>query len=176
MFKVLKTQRLTLIDCDQKTLEIAIESDLQLGQHLRITVPENWSEFGQRALTSSLKKITSSENEQGWWTYLPIHTKDQVLIGICGYKGKPTAGGMVEIGYEITKLYRNKGLATEVVNALVKNAFQNHLVNCIQAHTLGENNASTKVLLKCGFLKTLDIEDDKRRRLWRWELKKQSNK
>ena len=75
------------------------------------------------------------------------------MIGGGGYKGKPTAEGMVELGYEITSNYRNNGYATEMARGLIAHAFTNNMVKSIIAHTLAEENASTKVLQKCGFKK-----------------------
>lgn len=122
----------------------------------------------------ALDKLKSGEREFGWWTYLPIHKAENKLIGSCGYKGQPNEDGEVEIGYEIKSEYRNKGLATELAKALVENAFNFDTVNSVQAHTLGEVNASTKVLSKCGFQKTDEIEDKENGAIWKWELKREN--
>jgi [ribosomal protein S5]-alanine N-acetyltransferase len=169
---MLETKNLFLISCDKETLEFAIEGNQQLAKHLNLTVPENWTEFGTPALKYSLEKITSGENEQGWWTYFPIHKADKKLIGSCGYKGAPDTNGIVEIGYEIAGDYRNQGLATEVVSVLIKNAFANENVKAVQAHTLAEINASTKVLAKCGFVKIQEIDDPEDGKIWQWKMKK----
>ena len=41
----------------------------------------------------------------------------QTLIGSCGFKGK-LVDGKVEVGYEITEVYRSNGYATEILNLL----------------------------------------------------------
>lgn len=151
MNKKIETENLTLIACDKQTLEYALAGNRLLSDHINVTVPDNWTEFGARALKYSLDKLKSGKSEFGWWTYLPIHKADNKLIGSCGYKGQPNENGEVEIGYEIKTEYRDKGLATELAKALVENAFNFETVNSVQAHTLGEINASTKVLSKCGF-------------------------
>ena len=166
----IETQNLILIACDVQTLEIAIAGNQQLSQHIKATVPDNWTEFGSRALKYALDKLKSGEDESGWWTYFPIHKSDNKLIGSCGYKGKPNENGEVEIGYEISNTYRNKGLATEISKALVDNAFNFESVKSIQAHTLGEINPSTKVLLKSGFKKIDDIQDKENGTLWKWGI------
>jgi RimJ/RimL family protein N-acetyltransferase len=137
-----------------------------------VTVPDNWTEFGVGALQYSLDKLSLSEREQGWWTYFPIHKTDNTLIGSGGYKGKPTEQGIVEIGYEISPDYRNKGLATEMTRALIDNAFSLKQVTAIMAHTLGQVNASTRILTKCGFEKTEEINDPDDGMIWKWELKR----
>ncbi len=168
--KRIETENLVIIACDQEMLELAILGNQQLSDYIRATVPENWTEFGARALQHSLDKLKASENEKNWWSYLPIHKADNMLIGLCGYKGQPNENGMVEFGYEIKADYRNKGLATELAKALVSNAFDFEEVKFMQAHTLGEINASTQVLLKCGFQKIDEIPNKELGILWKWQL------
>lgn len=167
----IETEHLQLIACDRKILEEALTSNDHLAEHLNITVPENWSEFGNSALNYALAQI-NSESETGWWTYLPVHKEDNKLIGSCGYKGRPDENGAVEIGYEIKEDYRNRGLATELAKALIQQAFAQEEVKTVQAHTLGEMNPSSRVLSKCGFVKTAELNDEDHGTIWKWELKK----
>jgi [ribosomal protein S5]-alanine N-acetyltransferase len=173
--KKIETENLVIIACDQEILELAIAGNQQLSDCIQATVPDNWTEFGARALQYSLEKLKSSENEKNWWSYLPIYKADNMLIGLCGYKGQPNEHGMVEFGYEIKADYRNKGFATELAKALIKNAFDFEEIKSIQAHTLGEKNASTQVLVKCGFQKIDEISNKELGMLWKWELKKTNN-
>lgn len=166
----IETQRLELVACDRDILGEALKSNEHLARHLKINVPDHWSEFGNSALNYALAQINAGQSQTGWWTYLPIHKADNTLIGSCGYKGEPDEQGAVEIGYEIKSDYRNKGLATELANALVEHAFKNDRVRTVQAHTLGEINSSTRVLSKCGFVKTEEIQDEETGTLWKWEL------
>ena len=43
-------------------------------------------------------------------------------MGSGGFKGNPLGGG-VEIGYEIARVFRNRGLATEAVEGMISLAF-----------------------------------------------------
>ena len=172
MPKNIETQNLNLICCDKQTLEFALAGNLELAKLLNVIVPENWTEFGSRALKYSLDKLNSAESEKGWWSYLPIHKLDNKLIGLCGYKGQPNEEGQVEIGYEIKVEYRNKGFATELAKALIENAFNFETVHSIQAHTLGHFNSSTKVLSNCGFKKIDEADGKELGILWKWELKR----
>jgi RimJ/RimL family protein N-acetyltransferase len=175
MRKILETERLKLIACDKELLQVAIEGNDKLATYLGATVPANWTEFGERALEYALRKLEHDESEKNWWTYFPILKEENALIGTGGYKGKPTAEGIIEIGYEISKDYRNKGLATEFTHALVLNAFSNDTVKLVIAHTLGEINGSTKVLAKCNFVKAEEINDPSYGSIWKWELKRQAD-
>ena len=40
----------------------------------------------------------------------------------------------------------------------------------VTAHTLAEENASTKVLQRCGFTRTAELIDPDEGPVWRWEL------
>jgi len=169
----IETKNLKLIPCDTDILKSAIEGNEILANKLKVTVQGNWTEFGVGALKYSLDRLTESEEEKNWWTYFPIHKQDNKLIGSGGYKGKPTTEGTVEVGYEIASGYRNRGLATEMTKGLIENAFRDDRVTSIIAHTLGQENPSTKVLQKCGFEKVEEINDPEDGLIWKWELKRQ---
>lgn len=170
--QIIETERLKLLRCDRQILQTAISGNESLSKLLKVDVPEQWTEFGERALMYSLAKLSSSPKEDGWWTYFPIHKKDNKLIGSGGYKGSPSKEGMVEIGYEIYSEYRCQGLATEFTRALVSNAFKDARVKCIVAHTLGESNPSTRVLTKNEFVKVEEFDDPEDGTIWKWELKR----
>ncbi|MBL0024226.1 MAG: GNAT family N-acetyltransferase [Saprospiraceae bacterium] len=169
---IIETKNLRLIPCDKEILVKAIEGNDKLEKMLNIKVADNWTEFGVDPFQFSLDRISEDMEEIGWLTYFPIHKQDNKLIGSAGYKGKPNENGSVEIGYEIAPHYRNKGFATEMAEALISNAFSDIKVKLIIAHTLREENASAKILTKCGFIKVGDIDDPDDGPIWKWELKK----
>jgi len=169
---IIETKNLKLISCDTEILKSAIEGNEILAKKINVTVQDNWTEFGVDALKYSLAKLAESEEEKNWWTYFPVYKKENKLIGSGGYKGKPTTDGIVELGYEIMSDYRNRGIATEMTKGLIENAFRDEKVKSIIAHTLGQDNPSTKVLRKCGFKKVEEINDPNDGLIWKWELKK----
>jgi ribosomal-protein-alanine N-acetyltransferase len=167
---IIKTKNLDLVACTPEILKSAIEADDLLSEKLSVNVQNDWTEFGFEALKFAHDKLNESETQKNWWTYLPIFRIENKLIGSGGYCGKPTEDGSVEIGYEICTGYRNRGLATEMAEGLIKNAFTDARVKSIIAHTLGLYNASTKVLQKCGFKKVAEINDPNDGILWKWRL------
>jgi ribosomal-protein-alanine N-acetyltransferase len=169
---IIETEHLRLIPCDVEILKSAINGNGQLAKTLGVTVVDNWTEFGVGPLQYSLERLLENPANFGWWTYFPIHQQDSKLIGSGGYKGNPTEVGSVELGYEIAPAYRNKGLATEMTKALVSNAFKDSRVQLIIAHTLGAENASAKVLAKCGFEKADEINDPEDGLIWKWKLQR----
>lgn len=159
--------RLRLVSCDLLVLQAAISGNEALAKLLQVEVLENWSEYGAAIFEYSLKKLEEAPYSQPWWSYLIIHQADNTLIGTCGYKGPPT-DGTVEIGYEIALPYRRRGLATEVAGLLRQNATEKPEIRLVQAHTLANPNASTRVLEKNGFqfVEELETEEGK---IWKWE-------
>ena len=85
----IKTNNLLLIAANEEILEAAILGNQPLERKLGIIVPNNWTQFGERALKHSLGKLNLGADEQNWWSYLPVHQQNNKLIGLCGYKGKP---------------------------------------------------------------------------------------
>ena len=168
----IETKNLRLIPCDTEMLKSAIQGNEILAKKINVTVVDNWTEFGIGALKYALDKLTESQEEKNWWTYFPIYKQDNKLIGSGGYKGKPTTDGTVELGYEIATEYRNRGLATEMTRGLIENAFRDDRVTSIIAHTLGQDNPSTKVLQKCGFEKVEEINDPDDGLIWKWEVRR----
>lgn len=90
-------------------------------------------------------------------------------IGFCGFKAPPTGSGSVEIAYGIAQPHQCRGYATECVRALTAFAFGHEQVQTVLAHTRPEPNASTRVLTKCGFSKTMEVLDPHDGPVWRWE-------
>lgn len=165
--KTLSTKRLLLINSTLEILEKVLTNDEALGQYLDIKIPESWTEFGAAPFQYALDRIKTNPEDSTWWSWLPILEAENILIGNCGYKGPPI-DGVVEIGYEVANLYRMQGFATEIATALMENAFSHDQVNTVIAHTLAEENASVKVLRKCGFQFVEEIEDPDDGTIWRW--------
>lgn len=167
----IETENLSLVQCSKEILEAALEGNHRLAEILNCKVSDHWSEFGLEAFPYVLEKIAERPQEITWWTYFPIYKKDNQLIGSGGYKGGPTEFGTVEIGYEISPGYRNRGLATEMAIGLIHHAFCDDRVKSILAHTLAHKNPSTSVLRKCGFEKIEEINDPNDGLIWKWKLK-----
>jgi RimJ/RimL family protein N-acetyltransferase len=124
------------------------------------------------------------------------------IVGRCGFKGPPDHDGMVEIAYYVAPEHEGKGYATEAAAALTSYAFSHEQVRVVRAHTLAtgvvgrlpstgvadvkgaasrdaanneiaaEENASARVLTKCGFRRVGEIVDPEDGLVWRWERAK----
>ncbi len=107
--------RIHLINCNSTILNWILEGDLVLSQNLKINVPESWTEFGRDIFKFSLDAIKNNPPSKIWYAYLPIETNSNTLIGTCGFKGEPK-NGLVEIGYEVSHEFRNKGYPRILLN------------------------------------------------------------
>lgn len=144
-------------------LEALAASDKVFTARFGISVVADWVGFPE-ALPIALDGARRRP-EDPWGTHL-FFDDDGALVGFGGFKGEPR-GGEVEVGYAVAPARQGRGIATSVVEQLVSRA---HMagVRVVSAHTLAEENASTAVLLKCGFAR--DRRHDAAGGVWRWEL------
>jgi [ribosomal protein S5]-alanine N-acetyltransferase len=98
-----------------------------------------------------------------------VETAENVVIGMCGYKGPPNQDATVEIAYGLAPAYQGRGYATEAARELTARAFATGQVRRVIAHTLPEPNASTRVLTRCGFIHVGEVIDPEDGLVWRWE-------
>lgn len=102
-----------------------------------------------------------------------VDRTSNVLIGTAGFKGAPDGNGIAEIAYGVVALFEGKGYATEAAGMLVEFANNDPRVRIVRAHTLPENNASTRVLRKNGFVFVGEVVDPDDGPVWRWERTKE---
>ena len=172
----IETARLRLVPCEERHFEAILDNPCQLGPLLGATVPENGFEFPGVASIETVRffyeRLKADPGLLGWWMYLFVHVGDAALVGQGGYKGRADRDGMVEIGYAISPAYRRRGLATEAARGLVDHAFVYDHVSRVDAHTLAEPNASTRVLGKVGMEYAETVEDPRIGETWRWSLRR----
>ena len=101
--------------------------------------------------------------------YAIVDRDSSSVIGSAGFKGRPDAEGVVEIAYGIVPAFQGRGYATETAQALVVYAFGCGGARLVRAHTLPTPNASTRVLVKCGFNHIGEVVDPEDGLVWRWE-------
>ncbi|MBU3114279.1 GNAT family N-acetyltransferase [Clostridium lacusfryxellense] len=67
-----------------------------------------------------------------------------------------------EVGYAISKYYRNKGYTTQAVQGLIKYMFEKTNIKVLNAIVLSHNVSSNRVIQKCGFRYMNNIEIENR--------------
>ncbi len=145
---------------------------LEAGDHVfasrfGIPVMDGWVGFPEALPLAVHGARDRSEDE--WGSHLFFDDVDGALVGFGGFKGEPR-DGEVELGYAIAPSRRGRGIATAVVGVLVERA-RSAGVSTVTAHTLGEENPSTAVLRKNGFVRAGDVDDPDEGTVWRWEFR-----
>lgn len=87
-------------------------------------------------------------------------------VGGVGFLSAPDADGVVEVGYGLAESARGHGYATEALSAVIGWAAA-HGVTAVEAMTAPDNEASHRVLDRCGFVRAGEIDADEGR-LLRW--------
>jgi len=118
-----------------------------------------------------LEQLRSARGADPWKIGFAVVARAKgIVIGSAGFKGPPDEQGIVEAAYGIVPAWEGKGCATAALRELLAFAFADPRVRRVRAHTLPEDNASTRVLTKNGFTKLGEVTDPEDGRVWRWEL------
>lgn len=171
--KAERGQRITLLVQTPGHLRTLLEGVEAYECRFEIKVAEGVREFlaGPEVSAEFLARLKESAAPDPWKDGFAIfHNADNVIIGLCGFAGPPGADGTVEIAYGIAPGYQNRGYAGETAQELVAFALASGRVRTVCAHTLPENNASTRVLKKCGFTRTGEVTHPDDGLVWRWEM------
>jgi ribosomal-protein-alanine N-acetyltransferase len=172
----LKTRRLHLVAGTAELVRAQLSDPQRLALLLDARVPRlsplsPETEEAMECMTQALERRTG---QVGWWCwYFVLHnrvTGHRVLIGDGGFKGPPDAEGTVELGYALLRPYRNRGYATEAVQALLEWAFDSPEVRGVYAEAQMGNTASIRVLQKAGFR---EVGPGSERSLLRFEIGRQ---
>jgi ribosomal-protein-alanine N-acetyltransferase len=157
---------LSLLLPDVATLDAAIEGPHALSRVLGgRAVAEDWAGFPE-ALPRTRDELAADPRGARWRTRLFVLEQPPTLVGWGGFKGPPDEG-TVELGYAIAPDFRRRGLATEAVAQMLAEAFADDEVRTVIAHTLPEQNASTRVLERAGFANEGEVTEGEAT-VWRW--------
>jgi ribosomal-protein-alanine N-acetyltransferase len=152
-FSFLESHRLRLIAATPGLIAMDLRGRRALAEALGVIVPPNWPPdlYDRNALEYAAAQLRDPAERNWSFRYLVERTSEPgVLVGICGFKGRPDTGGSVEIGYSMLHQYRNRGLATEAVSRLVAWAFSHGRVREVTAETLPHLRQSIRVMEKSG--------------------------
>jgi [ribosomal protein S5]-alanine N-acetyltransferase len=170
---MIQTKRLNLISLQLPHFQAIINEDYPLlGKLLDVETPKTWSEMPDAAAILPYFQAMIGKEVHPFASYVVVHRADRRLIGTGGFKGQPNAEGMVEIGYEISKAYQGKGIATEAAHGLIHFAFSHPKVIVVQAHTLAHENASVAVLKKVAMHFEGLFDDPEDGAIWRWQIER----
>jgi [ribosomal protein S5]-alanine N-acetyltransferase len=166
-------QRISLLSQTPEHLRALLEGADAYQSRFGIGVAEGVRDFlaGPEVSADFLERLNGSAAADPWKDgFAVVHIADNTVIGLCSFTGPPSADQMVEIAYGIAPGYQNRGHAKEAAQELIAYAFASRRVRTIRAHTLPQNNASTRVLTKCGFTLIGEVTHPDDGVVWRWEM------
>ena len=102
-----------------------------------------------------------------WIGYLA--NDSNIIVGAAGFNGRPQ-NNIVEISYYTFEEYQGKGFASNACKELIKISKQQNPHITICAKTAPEENASTRILRKNGFVYKDIVQDHDIGDAWLWEL------
>jgi ribosomal-protein-alanine N-acetyltransferase len=123
------------------------------------------SEIGNSAIQSTVQLYTRVGWALPWIGYLAI--EQDACVGTCAFTSAPK-GGVVEIAYFTFPGYERKGVATRMAAFLVSLAKERAPEIVVTAHTLPEENVSTLVLRKLGFVFSGPKFHEQDGHIWVW--------
>lgn len=103
-----------------------------------------------------------------WCGYLAV--RDEVAVGVCGFRGPPDEREHVEIAYGIFPGYERQGLGSAMVEALVGIARDHNPQMTVVTTTEPEDEASSHLLTRMGFASAGECQDPYLGRAWSWWL------
>lgn len=153
-------------------LRALLESEEAFGERFGLGLAPGIRDFmvGDDLSPEFLATLAGATEVDPWTFGFAVVLEDEnLVIGIAGFKGPP-AEGLVEIAYGIAPDFKGQGYGTTVAGMVVAYATENADLRLIRAHTLPEENASTRVPENNGFCKRGPVEDPEDGMVWRWEL------
>ncbi|MBX7433748.1 GNAT family N-acetyltransferase [Mycobacterium sp. Y57] len=144
----------------------ALQSDpARFGRLIGSAVPVGWPEFPE-SVGYTLDRLREHPEEADWWMH--FFMSGGILFGSGGFAGPPDQG-VVEIGYELAPGFRGRGLGVAAARAMLDKAAAHGTVSMVVANTLPQENPSTGVLRRLGFMLAGEREDPDVGTTWHWE-------
>ncbi len=158
-FPILKTERLSLRKIEESDCDtiLFLRSDKVINEF--IYRPESSRTKNKADAHLFIQKIHSGIRRNQFISWgITLHKDPKIIGTICLWnfsKDLRTA----EVGYDLNPIYQGKGIMTEALNKVIHFG-QNELnFNKIEAFTHKENEASKKLLEKCGLALNTDRVD-----------------
>jgi len=121
----------------------------------------------REALEQTVAMLAADPRPAPWGSYIAY--EGEAAVGLCAFKAAPAADGSVEIAYFTFPAFEGRGHATAMAGALARIASDAGAA-LVLAHTLPEENASSRALRRNGFALAGDVVDPEDGPVWRWEL------
>jgi ribosomal-protein-alanine N-acetyltransferase len=157
-----------LKNLDLVALDMLLRSSADYARHENIVLGEHAGTVADVA-RHARKILIESRADPKWWGYLAVEPGTRQVVGSCGFKGRPSPDGTVEIAFCTFAGFENHGHAKGMVKALAGIASASPDVRRVIAHTLPEKNAAAAVLEHAKFKCAGEDTDPVDGMVWRWE-------
>jgi ribosomal-protein-alanine N-acetyltransferase len=149
----LSTLRLDLVPLTPALAAAERAGTEALATALEAPIPSDWPpQFYEPDDLDRMERLLQDERNSGWTLYYLIQrAPTRAVVGVAGFSGRPSAEGLVEIGYGVVPAFRRLGFASEAVTALLEFAFRDTRVRTVQAETFPHLVGSIGVLRRTGF-------------------------
>jgi [ribosomal protein S5]-alanine N-acetyltransferase len=150
----LQTRRLELVAAEPHVAVAEATGVREWYAHLRVPPPSPWPPplNNAESITWFARCIHADPPAIGWYGWYVVRLAPaRVLVGNCGFKGRPDQAGTIEIGYSLLPAHQRQGLGTELVAALLAWAFAHSAVRRVMAETQPDLTGSVRLLEKHGF-------------------------
>lgn len=145
---VLETQRLVLrrFTLDDAAALVALDADPQVRRYVGTGPPPTVAFYRDEMLPAWIAHYAHSP--YGYWA---AHEKPALaFVGWFHLRPDPDDAATCDLGYRLARSAWGRGLATEGSRALIDAGFGQWGVQRITAHCLVANQASSRVMEKCG--------------------------
>jgi ribosomal-protein-alanine N-acetyltransferase len=154
---MLRTPRLDLVPATLDLARAEVEDRAAFGRLLSAEIPDDWP---PRVLSEApqwyLQQLEAGPELVGWLAWYGLlrsrELGSEILVASAGFWGPPW-DGLAEISYAVLPRYQRRGLATEILRALVAWAGSQPGVKTVLAETAPDNLPSVRLLLRIGFTK-----------------------
>jgi [ribosomal protein S5]-alanine N-acetyltransferase len=173
--RIIETKDLRLIPYRPADLLALIEGVEAFRHSFGFAAAEGLREFllGPEVAPGYIEMLSSSSEPDIWrHGFALLDRESEVVAGNAAFVAPPDEKGEVEIAYGIVPAFEGRGYATQAARALTEFALAEERVTWVKAHTLPENNASTRVLEKNEFTFVGEIHHPEDGLIWRWERRR----
>ncbi|MCL2564868.1 MAG: GNAT family N-acetyltransferase [Defluviitaleaceae bacterium] len=155
----LETERLIIRDPKWEDMD---GHHLMLSDELTLTY---WSDIGsrhfednRRNLEAAIADVTNTNREKYFFTMELKESQD--FVGTVGYTVTEVTpvGKIVGIGYATSPNHRGQGYTLEALREVIRFAFEENGVYRIYTGCLTENEASERIMQKCGMIKEAEFK------------------
>ena len=110
-----------------------------------------WAPHEDRDSTKRyLKQVEGAYRRGEFFDFGVELISERKFIGTCGIASVDLPNNTAEIGYVINPKYQNMGIATEAAKAVIRYCFEELRFNRVEARYMIGNDASRRVMDKCG--------------------------